>query len=615
MIRGTAHNPDTFFQAREASNPFYASCPDIVQAEMDRFAALVGRKYHLFDYAGAPDAERIVIVMGSGGDTVDQTVRALNARGERVGVLKVRLYRPFATERLVAALPPTATSIAVLDRTKEPGSAGEPLYQDVVTAIHEAGLRTRVIGGRYGLSSKEFTPAMARAVFDNLVLREPKKHFTVGIDDDVTHSSLAIHTSGFDIEPAGTVRCLFYGLGSDGTVGANKNSIKIIGEGTDLFTQGYFVYDSKKSGSVTVSYLRFGPEPIHAPYLVGEADFVACHQFGFLERFSVLHLARDGATFLLNSPFGPADVWDRLPGQVQRTISEKHLRFHVIDGNAVAQEVGMGNRVNTIMQTCFFALSGVLPRDQAIAAIKHAIEKSYGKRGETVVQRNFAAVDAALANLHEVDIPTRGVTTTGVPRQIHASNAPEFVRRVTMPMISGHGDRLPVSALPVDGTYPSGTTRYEKRNVAVEIPEWDAAVCIQCNKCVLVCPHAVIRAKVYDPVVLSDAPEGFASPPRGGKSSQLQHTHSRSHPRIALAADCVSKHAQRRTKRTAVGRPLTWNLRLRGARSRRAIGSSSGDCLRWTGIFSVSTRSKIRSCCSRCSSSPAPAPGAARHPT
>jgi pyruvate-ferredoxin/flavodoxin oxidoreductase len=512
VVRGTAHNPDTFFQAREAGNPFYAACIDIVQVEMDRFAALIGRQYHLFDYAGAADAEHVVVIMGSGGETVEETVRALNARGERVGVLKVRLYRPFAADRLIAALPATVTSIAVLDRTKEPGSAGEPLYQDVVTAIHEAGLRTRVIGGRYGLSSKEFTPVMVRAVFDNLALAEPQKHFTIGIDDDVSHSSLAIDTAGFDIEPAGTVRCLFYGLGADGTIGANKNSIKIIGEGTDLFTQGYFVYDSKKSGSVTVSHLRFGPQPIRAPYLIGAADFVACHQFSFLERFSVLDSAGPGATFLLNSPFGPAEVWDHLPRQVQRAITNKALRFHVIDGNAVAQSVGMGGRVNTIMQTCFFALSGVLPRDQAIAAIKHAIEKTYGKRGESVVQRNFEAVDAALAHLYEVEVPST-VTSTLELRRTVAECAPEFVQRVTAPMIAGFGDLLPVSALPVDGTYPSGTTRFEKRNLAVEIPEWDPAVCIQCNKCVLVCPHAVIRAKVYDPALLAAAPDGFANSP------------------------------------------------------------------------------------------------------
>jgi pyruvate-ferredoxin/flavodoxin oxidoreductase len=511
VVRGTAHNPDTFFQAREASNSFYDACPQIVQDEMDRFSVLVGRDYHLFDYFGDDHAERVIVIMGSGGETVRETARALNCGGERLGVLQVRLYRPFAADRLIAALPPSVRSIAVLDRTKEPGSAGEPLYQDVVTAIHEAGLATHVIGGRYGLSSKEFTPPMVRAVYDNLSQAEPKKHFTVGINDDVTHSSLLVDEA-VDVEPRGTVRCVFYGLGADGTVGANKNSIKIIGEGTDLYTQGYFVYDSKKSGSVTVSHLRFGPEPIHAPYLIDQADFVACHQFGFLERLAVLDCARTGATFLINSPFGAEQVWDHLPRQVQAAIASKHLRFYVIDGNTVAGEAGMGGRVNTIMQTCFFALSGVLPREQAVGAIKHAIEKTYGKRGEAVVQRNFAAVDAALAHLSEVNVPAQATSTLlmrpSVPRE-----APEFVQNVTAVMIAGHGDDLAVSALPADGSYPSGTTRWEKRNIALEIPEWDPAICIQCDKCVLVCPHAVIRAKILEPAHLNGAPEGFHARP------------------------------------------------------------------------------------------------------
>jgi pyruvate-ferredoxin/flavodoxin oxidoreductase len=511
VIRGTAQNPDTFFQAREASNPFYDACPDIVQHEMDRFSKLAGRHYRLFDYTGDPHADRVIVIMGSGGETVVETVRALNERGERVGVLQVRLYRPFAPDRLIAALPASVRAIAVLDRTKEPGSAGEPLYQDVVTAIHEAGLGARIVGGRYGLSSKEFTPPMVKAVFDNLTLAAPKNHFTVGIDDDVTYTSLTV-AGAFDVERPGTIRCLFYGLGADGTVGANKNSIKIIGEGTALYTQGYFVYDSKKSGSVTVSHLRFGPQPIHAPYLIGEADFVACHQFGFLERFSMLDSARAGATFLLNSPFGPEDVWDHLPRPAQRAIVDRHLRFYVIDGYKVAREAGMGGRVNTIMQTCFFALSGVLPRDEAIGAIKHAIEKTYGKRGEIVVQANFAAVDAALADLYEVKVPST-VTSELELRLPVSSMAPEFVQKVTGRMIAGFGDELPVSALPVDGTYPSGTTQWEKRNIAVEIPEWDPSVCIQCDKCVLVCPHAVIRAKVYDPQALNGAPDGFPNVP------------------------------------------------------------------------------------------------------
>ena len=519
FMRGTAQNPDVYFQAREASNPFYLACPAIVQDAMDQLAARVGRQYHLFDYVGAPDAERVIVVMGSGAETVEETVRALNASGERVGVVKVRLYRPFAAEAFLAALPPSVRALAVLDRTKEPGAAGEPLYADVVMAVTEAftagkapfAAFPRVVGGRYGLSSKEFTPAMVKAIFDNLAQAEPKNHFTVGIHDDVTHTSLPVGEN-LDVEPPGTVRCVFYGLGSDGTVGANKNSIKIIGEATDLYAQGYFVYDSKKSGSVTVSHLRFGPAPIRAPYLIGQADFVACHQFAFLERFDMLGAAREGATFLLNSPFGPDEVWDHLPRPVQQAIHDKRLHFYVIDGYGVARAAGMGGRVNTIMQTCFFALSGVLPREAAIAAIKHAIEKSYGKRGEAVVQRNFAAVDQALAHLHEVAVPA-AVTSPIELRRPVPEQAPAFVQEVTAPMIAGRGDELPVSALPVDGTYPTGTTQWEKRNIAIEIPEWDPAVCIQCDKCVLVCPHAVIRAKVYEPAALEGAPEGFLSVP------------------------------------------------------------------------------------------------------
>jgi pyruvate-ferredoxin/flavodoxin oxidoreductase len=509
FMRGTAQNPDVYFQAREAANPFYAACPEIVQACMDRFAGLVGRQYHLFDYRGAPDAERVVVVMGSGADTVEQTAGALISRGEKVGVLKVRLYRPFAAERLVEALPETVKTIAVLDRTKEPGSAGEPLYGDVTIALAEAGRAVRVVGGRYGLSSKEFTPAMARAVFDNLAADKPKNHFTVGINDDVSHTSLEVDP-GYSVEPRGAVACLFYGLGSDGTVGANKNSIKIIGEDTPNYAQGYFVYDSKKSGSVTVSHLRFGPEPIHAPYLIGQADFVACHQFGFLERIGVLDAARKGGTFLLNSPYGPDQVWAGLPRPIQEQIVQKQLKFYVIDGYRVARGSGMGGRVNTIMQTCFFALSGVLPREEAIAAIKHSIEKSYGKRGQAVIERNFAAVDAALAHLHVVKVP-EAVTSTVEFRRPVPEHAPEFVQIVTAPMIAGYGDNLPVSALPVDGTFPSGTTQWEKRNIALEIPEWDPDVCIQCSKCVLVCPHAVIREKIYPAEALAGAPAGFKS--------------------------------------------------------------------------------------------------------
>jgi pyruvate-ferredoxin/flavodoxin oxidoreductase len=517
VVRGTAQNPDTYFQAREAANPYYLACPTIVQAVMDRLAGLVGRRYQLFDYVGAPDAERVIVLMGSAAEAAEETVEALASRGEKVGALKVRLYRPFATDRFVAALPPTVKAIAVLDRTKEPGSAGEPLYLDVVAAVSEAmaggaapfPVAPRIIGGRYGLSSKELTPAMIAAVFDELARQWPRNHFTLGIHDDVTHTSLD-YDPAFTTEAPDTVRALFYGLGADGTVSANKNSIKIIGEETDHYAQGYFVYDSKKSGSVTVSHLRFGPRPIRASYLITRATFVGCHQFSFLERLDVLAAAVTGATVLLNSPYGPEAVWTHLPRRVQAQILEKRLRLFVIDGYRVARETGMGGRINTIMQTCFFAISGVLPRDQAIAAIKHAIQKTYGKRGEAVVAHNFAAVDRTLDHLHEVTVP-EAVTSADGRRPTVSAEAPEFVRAVTAAMLAGEGDRLPVSALPVDGTYPTGTARWEKRNIALEIPVWDPDLCIQCGKCVLVCPHAVIRAKVCVAGDLAGAPAGFAS--------------------------------------------------------------------------------------------------------
>jgi pyruvate-ferredoxin/flavodoxin oxidoreductase len=519
VIRGTAQNPDVYFQARETVNPYYRACPAIVESAMDRLAARTGRRYRLFDYAGAPDATRVIVIMGSGGETVEETVRHEVARGERVGVLRVRLYRPFSVEHFLAALPATVRTLAVLDRTKEPGSVGEPLYLDVVAAVAEATApgggplerAPRVIGGRYGLGSKEFTPAMVKAVLDEMAKERPRAHFTIGIHDDVTHTSLAFDPA-FSIEDADTVRAIFYGLGADGTVGANKNSIKIIGEETDNHAQGYFVYDSKKSGSVTVSHLRFGPRPIRAPYLIGRATFVACHQFSFLDRLDVLREAEPGAVFLLNSPYGPGEVWDHLPRTAQRQIVDKKLRLFVIDGDRVAREAGMGGRVNTVMQTCFFAISGVLPRDEAIAAIKRAIEKSYGRRGEPVVRRNWEAVDAALAHLVEVAVPSR-VTAVADLRPAVPADAPDFVQRVTARMIAGEGDALPVSALPADGTYPSGTTRWEKRGIAAEIPVWDEALCIQCGKCVLVCPHAVIRAKVYGPAALAGAPAAFKSAP------------------------------------------------------------------------------------------------------
>jgi pyruvate-ferredoxin/flavodoxin oxidoreductase len=519
VIRGTAQNPDVFFQGREAANSWYAACPAIVQDCMDRLGARTGRRYSLFDYTGAEDAERVIVVMGSGAETVDETVEHLCARGEKVGVLKVRLFRPFDGNALVAALPRTVRRVAVLDRTKEPGAMGEPLYQDVVTALAEdqAAARPRfaaaprATGGRYGLGSKEFTPAMAKAVFDDLAQPAPRNHFTVGIRDDVTHTSLPWDPA-FTTEDPDTVRARFYGLGADGTVGANRNSIRIIGESTDLAVQGYFVYDSKKSGSLTVSHLRFGRRPIRSAYLVDRATFVACHQFNFLERLDVLEAAEPGAVFLLNAPFAPDQVWDRIPAAVQERIVERRLRFYVIDAVKVADAAGLGRRINVVMQTCFFAISGVLPREEAIVAIKEAIRRTYGKRGDTVVAMNFAAVDQALEGLHEVPVPARVASR---PRRLPVASPdiPAFVQRVTMPLLAGQGDLLPVSALPADGTWPAGTARWEKRNIALELPLWDESICIQCGKCVLVCPHATIRAKVVEHHALDAAPRGFQSAP------------------------------------------------------------------------------------------------------
>jgi pyruvate-ferredoxin/flavodoxin oxidoreductase len=519
VIRGTAQNPDVFFQARESANPFYLATPDIVQEKMDRFFELTGRRYNLVDYVGAPDAERVIIMMGSGGETAEETVAWMNQHGENVGLLKVRLFRPFPLSQLINALPSTVRSIAVLDRTKEPGAIGEPLYQDVVTSIAEAYGRgrlmlsgfPRIIGGRYGLSSKEFTPAMVKGVYDELAKDQPKHGFTIGINDDISFTSLDYDHS-FSIESDDMVRAIFWGLGSDGTVGANKNTIKIIGEETEFHAQGYFVYDSKKAGARTISHLRFGPRPIHSSYLIQRASFVAIHQFGFLERYDVLEQAEPGAIVLLNSPYGPNDVWGYIPRPVQQQIIEKKLRLYVIDGFSVAAESGMGNRINTVMQTCFFAISGVLPREEAIARIKDSIRKTYGRRGEPVVQKNFAAVDATLAHLNEVEIPDHATGTIPIPLVVPA-NAPEFVQRVTAPIIAGHGDDLPVSALPVDGTWPVGTARWEKRNIALEVPVWEDDICIQCGKCVLVCPHSTIRAAVYDSRLLVDAPPTFKSSP------------------------------------------------------------------------------------------------------
>jgi pyruvate-ferredoxin/flavodoxin oxidoreductase len=531
FIRGTAQNPDVFFQARETVNPFYEACPAIVQEEMDKFARLVGRSYHLFDYVGAPDAERVVILMGSGAEAAQETVEHLTARGEKVGVLKVRLYRPFSLEHFVNSLPATVKTLATLDRTKEPGSPGEPLYVDVATAVSE-GIATgqtpfkaypRIIGGRYGLSSKEFTPAMVKAVFDEMLKDKPRNHFTVGIEDDVTHTSLE-YDPAFSTEDPSTVRAIFYGLGADGTVGANKNSIKIIGEDTDNNAQGYFVYDSKKAGSVTISHLRFGPKPIHSTYLISKANFVACHQFTFLERLDMLKAAQPGATFLLNSPFGPEEVWDHLPRTTQEEIIKKKLRFFVIDAVKVAHAAGMGGRINTVMQTCFFAISGILPRDEAIQAIKHAIEKTYGKRGEAIVQKNFAAVDHAVNHLHEVKVPDQVSSAFDLRRAV-PEEAPEFVQKVLAKIIAGEGDDLPVSAMPIDGTFPSATAQWEKRNIALEIPVWDEEICIQCGKCILVCPHAVVRAKIYDAALLKNAPPTFkSSAARWKEFKELKYT-------------------------------------------------------------------------------------------
>jgi len=516
-VRGTAHNPDTFFQARESANPFYAQAPAIVQSVMDEFAALTGRRYRLFDYDGAADAERVIVVMGSAAETVRETAAALRSSGEKVGVLQVRLFRPFAAAQLLAALPASCRAVAVLERTKEPGASGEPLYLDVVEALAQAYSRgeragmPKVIGGRYGLSSKDFSPAMAKAVFDELSRSPPRNGFTVGINDDVAHTSLEVD-AGFAIEPAEVVRAVFYGLGADGTVGANKSSVKIIAEDAGLQAQGYFVYDSHKSGARTVSHLRFGPRPIRAPYLISSASFIGCHQFQFLQRQDVLRLAAPGATFLLNSPFGPDHVWDHLPRSVQQQILDKQLKFFVIDASQVAQQVGLKTRTNTVLQTCFFALSGVLPREEAIARIKESIRSSYGAKGESVVQQNFQAVDETLSRLHEVRVPAQITSLFERPPAVPQS-APTFVREVTARMLEDRGDEIPVSLMPVDGTFPSGTAAWEKRNIADEVPVWRPDLCIQCGQCSFVCPHSVIRAKYFDRSHLKAAPADYKSAP------------------------------------------------------------------------------------------------------
>ena len=519
-MRGTAHNPDTYFQAREAVNPFYDACPGKVAAAMDRFASLTGRRYRLFDYVGHPQAERVIVMMGSGAEAAHEAVEWMVARGERVGLLKVRLYRPFHVPSMLEALPVSVESLVVLDRTKEAGAVGDPLWLDVVAAFAEArrlGLRAGrpeplVTAARYGLSSKEFTPSMVKAALDELSRPVPRSHVTLGIKDDVTHRSLP-HDPAFDIEPDEVVRAVFFGLGSDGTVGSNKNTIKIIGEETDLFAQGYFVYDSRKSGSTTVSHLRFGPKPIRSTYLVRQASFVGCHHPQFLDRFDVVEMAKPGATLLLNTPWKPDEVWDQLPVEVQEQLLEKRIKLVVVDAYAIAEEVGLGKTLGTVMQACFFALSEILPRGEALDRIKKTIAKTYGKRGEVVVKRNYAAVDLAVLRMTEVKLPERISATRRRPPPLAdlGRPAPRFVQTVTAAMIAGKGDLLPVSAFPIDGTWPTGTAEWEKRSTALEIPAWDPAICIQCNKCSLICPHAALRTVVFDGTHLGRAPAGFLS--------------------------------------------------------------------------------------------------------
>jgi len=515
FIRGTAQNPDVFFQAREAVNRYYEETPAAVQAVMDRFADIVGRRYHLFDYVGAPDADRVIVLMGSGAETAEETVKSLVDQGEKVGALKVRLYRPFSVGHFLEALPSEVCVIATLDRTKEPGAVGEPLYEDVVTALGEGATRgklafdemPRVLGGRYGLSSKEFTPAMIKGVFDEMAKETPKHHFTVGIEDDVTHMSVS-YDPNFSTESEDVVRAVFWGLGSDGTVSANKNSIKIIGEETDNYAQGYFVYDSKKAGAVTVSHLRFGPRPIHSTYLINQAGFVGVHQFRFFEQFHILEQAAQGAIVLINSPHPAEETWDLIPRPAQEEIIDKGLKLYGINAYDIAEEVGLGNRINTVMQTCFFVLTGILPREEAVKEIKEGIRKSYGKRGKAVVEKNYAAVNAALEGLYEIEVPDEVTSDVELPPVV-PEEAPTFVQDTTAAMMERKGDALPVSAMPVDGTFPSGTTRWEKRNIALHVPVWQPDVCIQCGRCILYCPHAVIRSKVYDESYLEDAPPTF----------------------------------------------------------------------------------------------------------
>ena len=515
FIRGTAQNPDVFFQAREGCNPFYDKCADITEEAMKEFKEITGREYHLFQYEGAPDAEYVFVIMASGCETVQETIEHLIGKGEKVGLIKVRLFRPFSIKHLYQAIPETAKRLCVLDRTKEPGSAGEPLYTEVLSGINEymsennIERKIKVFGGRYGLSSKEFTPAMVKGVYEEIKKEKPLNHFTVGITDDVTHKSVS-YPEHFHIEPAERVRAIFFGLGADGTVSANKSSIKIIGEETDNNAQGYFVYDSKKAGSLTISHLRFGKDPIHSPYLIQKANFVGCHQFSFLEKYDVLKYAEDNAVLLLNSPYPEEEVWDKIPLEVQQEIIDKKIKFFAINAYQIARDTGLGVRINTVMQTAFFLLSKVLPEDVAIEKIKQFIEKSYGTRGEEILRQNNEAVDLAIKSIQEIKVPAKAEGTVRKKDAV-SKNAPEFVREVTAKIIAQEGDSVPVSAFQPDGTFPSGTTRWEKRNIAQEIPEWDPDTCIQCGNCTFICPHAVIRSKIYPPELLNDAPEGFKS--------------------------------------------------------------------------------------------------------
>jgi len=616
FVRGTAHNPDTFFQARERVNPFYAAVPAIVQSAMDRFAALTGRQYHLFDYDGSPDAERIVVAMGTGAETARETAAWLRKSGEKLGVVQVRLFRPFSTDAFLTVLPKTCRDIAVIEQTKEPGAPGEPLYLDILVSLANAVAAgtwpsmPRITGGRYGLSSKDFTPAMAKAVFDQLARPELKNGFTIGIEDDVSHTSLAYDPS-FSIESPETVRAVFYGLGSDGTIGANKNSVKIIAEDARLHAQGYFVYDSHKSGAQTISHLRFGPCPIRAPYLIQQANFVACHQFAFIGRADVLRIAAPGAIFLLNSPYDAEVVWDRLPRSMQRQIIEKRLRFFVIDASKAAREVGLRGRTNTILQTCFFALSGILSRDDAIRQVKESIRKTYADKGEEVIQRNFGAVDGTLERLHEVKVPNEA-TNSWDRAPLVPADAPEFVKAVTAQMLEGRGDQIPVSLMPVDGTFPSGTAAYEKRNVAELVPLWEPNICVQCGHCSFVCPHAVIRAKYYHGAELDRAPPSFRSAPinvRGFPDVRFSlQFYAEDCTGCGLCVEVCPAHSLTDPERKAIN--LVAKLPL--IEAERQTSNFSRACRSMTGRGSISRQCAECSSSNRCSSSRAPAPAVAK---